>query len=191
MTELGPFAKGFFVGAGLIIAIGAQNAFVLSQGITRKYNGLIPLVCSLIDCVLIMVGVMGMGLLISQSETLMLLTALGGALFLTVYSLIALRSAFSGESLKTEDRSLPSAKAAVLATLAISLLNPHLYLDTVVLLDAIGGQYPTPGKIQFIVGACVASFLWFFSLSFGASRLAPKLNEKNHRNDATHAPTIN
>jgi len=168
-----PFTQGFLTSAGLIIAIGAQNAFVLSQGLTRRFNFLIAAICCITDALLIIAGVLGMGLLISENPTLLMGAALGGALFLTVYSLRALRSAFASESLKTSQRALPDMKTAIITTYAITLLNPHVYLDTLVLIGSIGGQYPGPQQNWFILGATLASGVWFFTLSIGAKQLGP------------------
>ena len=152
-----PLTQGFLTSAGLIIAIGAQNAFVLAQGLTRRFNLVIAAICSSTDALLITAGVLGMGLLIAESPRLMLLAALGGALFLTVYSLRSLRSALSSNSLRASERSLPDLRTAVIATYAITLLNPHVYLDTLVLLGSIGGRFPGAQQVWFIVGASIAS----------------------------------
>lgn len=174
MSEIAvPFTQGFLTSAGLIIAIGAQNAFVLSQGLTRKFNLLIATICCTTDALLIIAGVLGMGLLISENPTLLLITALGGAIFLTIYSIRALLSAFSKEALKTEQRALPNVKVAIVTTYAITLLNPHVYLDTLVLIGSIGGQYPAIQQSWFILGAALASVVWFFTLSLGAKKLGP------------------
>ncbi len=168
-----PLTQGFLTSAGLIIAIGAQNAFVLAQGLTRRFNLVIAAICSSTDALLITAGVLGMGLLIAESPRLMLIAALGGALFLTAYGLRALRSALSSNSLRASERSLPDLRTAIIATYAITLLNPHVYLDTVVLVGSIGGQFPGAEQVWFIVGASLASVLWFFTLSLGARSLAP------------------
>ncbi len=174
MSEISaPFMQGFLTSAGLIIAIGTQNAFVLSQGLTRKFNLLIATICSTTDLILIVAGVLGMGLLISENPTLLLITAFGGAIFLTAYSLRALRSAFAHDALKTAQRALPDVKVAIITTYAITLLNPHVYLDTVVLIGSIGGQYPAAEQSWFIFGASLASIAWFFTLSLGARQLGP------------------
>lgn len=165
--------KGMGTGAGLIIAIGAQNAFVLTQGLRREYHWPIAGICSLFDAVCIVLGAAGMGALVSQSPVLLEITKWGGALFLTWYGLNAFRSAFNTHSLKGENRGVSSLKQAVVTTLAITALNPHVYLDTVVLLGSIGSQQAEGLQIWFTVGAVCASFMWFFSLSFGARWLAP------------------
>jgi len=168
-----PILHGFLASAGLIIAIGTQNAFVLSQALSRQYNVLIASICCTADAVLITAGVLGMGLMISENSAFLLLATLGGAAFLSAYSLKALHSAFQKTSLRPEERAMPNAKVAAITTLAITLLNPHVYLDTVVLIGSIGGRYPPDQQSWFITGACLASIIWFFSLSFGARFLTP------------------
>jgi L-lysine exporter family protein LysE/ArgO len=168
-----PFFTGFATSAGLIIAIGAQNAFVLSQGVRREHHWPIAALCSFIDAVLITLGIAGMGVLIAQSEVILQLITWGGALFLFWYGANALRSALRDEVLDLSENQFSGLRSALLATLALSLLNPHVYLDTLVLLGGIGGQYPEYDRYWFGAGAALFSFLWFFSLSLGARWLAP------------------
>lgn len=167
------FLKGFGTGGGLIIAIGAQNAFVLSQGVRRNHYIVIPLVCAVCDALLITLGVTGVGTIIAASQTLSLYAGIGGALFLFCYGLGSFRSAIKGNSL-TEDAGVKtSLKKAVLTTLAVTLLNPHVYIDTILLIGSIAGQFNAPGHIYFGAGAAAASFVWFFFLSLGSRVLAP------------------
>ena len=169
-----PYVQGFGVGAGLIIAIGAQNAFVLSQGIKRQYQWLVPLICSMCDCILILAGAAGIGTLIASNPSLARISGWGGALFLFVYGIRSFISAFKTGSL--EEGGSPARetfKSVVLTTLALTLLNPHVYLDTIILLGSISGQHPGMGKYAFSMGACTASIIWFFSLSFAGSLLRP------------------
>ncbi|UZE96297.1 LysE/ArgO family amino acid transporter [Alkalimarinus alittae] len=168
-----PLVKGFVTSGSLIIAIGAQNAFVLSHGLRHQYNGLIAITCASLDTLLIFAGIAGMGALITNTPNLMLAAALFGGVFLTVYGYRALKSAIYPKPLNAEASSFNSRSSALLATVAISLLNPHVYLDTVVLIGSIGGQYPIPQRWWFAGGAALASFVWFFSLSWGAKKLAP------------------
>lgn len=167
------FFTGLATGAGLIIAIGAQNAFVLSQGLRRQYHWHIAGICSLIDTLLIAAGVAGMGALISSSPQLLNIVTWAGGLFLLVYGGQALRAAIRPEHLEASQRKFASLRAALLTALALSLLNPHVYLDTVVLLGSIGGRYPDQGRYWFAAGAALFSFVWFFGLSLGARWLAP------------------
>lgn len=167
------FLKGMGTGGGLIIAIGAQNAFVLSQGVKRNHYIAIPLICAVCDALLITLGITGVGTLIAASETLSFFAGIGGALFLFFYGLGSFRSAIKGGSLESRtDRRIPF-KKAVLTTLAVTLLNPHVYIDTVILLGSIAGQFKSPGHLYFGAGAVLVSFIWFFSLSLGGKLLAP------------------
>jgi L-lysine exporter family protein LysE/ArgO len=177
IDALTPLGKGLLTGYSLIIAIGAQNAFVLSQGLQNRYPILVALVCSLVDVLLITMGIAGMGALISGNALLLRTATLGGALFLAVYGLQALCRALRPQALQTNSTDKGSAKTATVAALAVSLLNPHVYLDTIVLLGSIGGQYPKAGKFWFGIGAALASLSWFFSLSLGAQWLAPILRK--------------
>jgi len=173
------FFKGFGTGAGLIIAIGAQNAFVLSQGVKKNHFILIPLICAVCDALLIILGVTGMGALIASNKTLSLVAGIGGAIFLFLYGIGSFRSAFRGGSLSADQRVEPSLKTIVLTTLAVTLLNPHVYLDTVILLGSISSQFPPPGHLFFGAGAVTASFVWFFSLSLGGKLLAPLFSKES------------
>jgi len=165
--------QGFLTGGGLIVAIGAQNAFLLTQGVRRQYHWPVALLCSLSDALLIGLGVVGMGALISDSPILLQLARFGGALFLFYYGLRALRSALKPVGLGGNGRGARSLKSALLTTLAVSLLNPHVYLDTVVLVGGIATQHGEQLRYWFGAGAVVASFSWFMLLGIGAPRLAP------------------
>ena len=168
------YFQGFGLGAGLIIAIGAQNAHVLRTGLLRQHVGLTVAVCIVIDVLLISLGVAGMGALIERSPALMSVARWGGALFLALYGLRAWRQALSNGSLRIEaDGVRRSALQALTTVLAMTLLNPHLYLDTVVLLGSVGGQQPPGERGWFAAGAATASTLWFCALGFGARLLTP------------------
>jgi L-lysine exporter family protein LysE/ArgO len=168
------FLKGFAAGASLIIAIGAQNAFVLSQGIKKHHYIIIPFICTMCDGVLIFLGISGAGVLIASNHGLRLAAGAAGAVFLTGYGFMSFLSAFKGGTLNPARQTGGiSFKAAVLTTLAVTLLNPHVYIDTVLLLGSIAGQFQSPGHYYFGAGAFCASFIWFFSLSIGGRFLAP------------------
>lgn len=167
------YVQGVGTGAGLIIAIGAQNAFILSQGIRKNHTFVIAAICALCDAVLVTAGVAGMGRLIASNPLATDIAGLGGALFLFWYGTRAFRSAFRGSRLETEAAGAMPLRTAVLTTLAVSLLNPHVYIDTILLLGSIAGQFQPPSHLAFGAGAVTASFLWFFILSFGAGFLAP------------------
>ncbi|PJG83105.1 LysE/ArgO family amino acid transporter [Caviibacterium pharyngocola] len=169
------FLYGFWVTAGLIIAIGAQNAFVLKQGLLKQHTFWIALTCILCDLVLIGAGVFGLGTLISANPIASVALALVGALFLLVYGFRAFRSAYKGNGNlaveKTQENN--TALKAVLLTLAITLLNPHVYLDTVVIMGGIAGTLAPMQKGLFLIGAITTSTIWFFSLAYGARLLIP------------------
>ncbi|MGB0466376.1 MAG: LysE/ArgO family amino acid transporter [Pontibacterium sp.] len=172
-AQLIPLLKGLATSAGLIVAIGAQNAFVLTQGLKRQYHWPIAGLCSFFDAVLIAIGVAGAGALISQSDVWLSLARWGGALFLFWYGFGALRSALRNQRLNASETTAGSLKAALLTTLAVTLLNPHAYLDTVVIIGSIGGQYAGEQRVWFAAGAISFSFIWFFGLSLGARWLVP------------------
>ena len=156
-------ASGFALGVGLIVAIGAQNAFVLRQGLRREQVLAIVLTCVACDWALISAGAIGLGSLVSRFAAITSIAAWGGALYLTGHGLLSLRSAIRGESLVAEEAEAParSVRAAIVATLAVSLLNPHVYLDTVVLIGSIAGQYAPSLRGWFALGAGVASLVRF------------------------------
>jgi len=168
---------GFALGASFIIAIGAQNAFVLKQGLMRSHVLAVVSACTAVDWALITLGALGVGTLIGRYPLITQVASAGGALFLLAFGALSFRSALHPNVLRadTEDASLPgpSLAAAVTTALAVSLLNPHVYLDTIVLLGSIAARYPTELRTWFALGAGIASFVWFFGLGFGARLLAP------------------
>lgn len=168
------YLAGLGAGAGLIIAIGAQNAFVLRQGLQRNHVGAVVLVCILADICLILLGVTGMGLAVQQRPGLLQWLRYAGAMFLTAYAALALWRAWRGESgLQPVSDGAGSRGRVVLACLGFTLLNPHVYLDTVVLLGSLSTQYDGSGRWAFAAGASTASVLWFLSLGYGARVLLP------------------
>lgn len=168
------FFKGMGLGASLIMAIGSQNAHVLRMGLLRQHVGATVLVCIVCDMLLISAGVAGMGALIEQSPLLLELARWGGAVFLFWYGLRAWRAVLANDSLAVAAGSVEiPLRQALTTVLALTLLNPHVYLDTVVLLGSIGGQQPVDSRLWFALGACCASLLWFLSLGYGARLLAP------------------
>lgn len=174
MLASAAYLKGMGLSAGLIMAIGAQNAHVLRMGLKRQHVLLTVAACVLIDAVLITLGVAGMGVLVQSSPTLLFVARWGGAAFLLWYGLRSWRAAFSSEALAVgaEARKL-GWREALLTVLAMSLLNPHVYLDTVVLIGSIGGQLAAMERPDFILGAVSSSVLWFVGLGFGAQLLSP------------------
>jgi L-lysine exporter family protein LysE/ArgO len=157
----------------LIVAIGAQNAFVLAQGVRGAHRLQIALACASSDALLIALGVGGAGALIASQPALLALARWGGAAFLLVYAAMALRRAWHGESMTLPADSQQSVWRVLLATLAVTWLNPHVYLDTVVLLGGVAAQLPAQERFTFGLGAALASWLWFFALAYGARLLAP------------------
>lgn len=168
--------KGFASSASLIVAIGAQNAFVIRQGLLQNHLFLTAFLCSLIDAILIIVGVLGFGQMISAYPLLIEITKYFAIAFLFAYGVLSLKSAFKNTTLENEkDQAARSRKKTVLLLLALSLLNPHVYLDTVILLGSIASQHPLNEQLYFTIGAITASFIWFFSLSYGSRFLTPFL----------------
>ncbi len=166
----------------MIIAIGAQNAWVLKQGISRNHHVMVATICSVCDITLILLGVYGAGALISESPLLLTIITITGVLFLGWYGALSLRAALSPEgSLElSDDGSLGLMKVAW-GTLALTLLNPHVYLDTVVVLGSVGGQYEGADRMAFAMGTVLASIIWFYSLAIGAAKLAPVLSRPKVR----------
>ncbi len=166
-------AEGFALGASLIIAIGAQNAFVLRQGLARAHVFLVAGLCSLSDAGLIALGVGGFAALVAALPALAAVAAWGGALFLFAYGARALLGALRPGRLEADGGAVRGTWKAVTLTLAVSLLNPHVYLDTVVLIGSVAAQLAAAERLAFALGAMAASFAWFFGLALGARRLAP------------------
>lgn len=168
------FVQGLALSLGLIVAIGAQNAFVLRQGLRREHVGSVVLFCAVADAVLIAAGVLGMAQALGQSPNLARALALAGAIFLAVYGWQALRRARQTHQLQAAaGGACLGRNAAVAQAAAFTLLNPHVYLDTVLLVGSIGAQQPTALRGWFIAGASSASLFWFALLGFGARWLAP------------------
>ena len=174
------FLTGFITGLGLIVAIGAQNAFVIRQGLLRRNVFAAASVCFLCDAVLIAIGIGGLGALIAESWWLTRFAAWGGAAFLIGFGLRSVWSAVRPDhkgcaEAEAEAKSAKggSRRAVIVTALAFSLLNPHVYLDTVVLLGGIGAQFPATGRLAFLAGAVTASFVWFYAIGFGAMAFSP------------------
>lgn len=168
------FVQGLALSFGLIVAIGAQNAFVLRQGLRREHVGAVVLFCALADAVLITAGVLGMAQALGARPALARALALGGAVFLAIYGVQALRRAAQAQQLQAAAPAPGLGRAAAVAqAAAFTLLNPHVYLDTVLLVGSIGAQQAAALRGWFVLGACVASVCWFGLLGFGARWLAP------------------
>ncbi|MCV0397687.1 MAG: LysE/ArgO family amino acid transporter [Rhizobiaceae bacterium] len=167
------FVSGFLLGLSLILAIGAQNAFILRQGLLRQHVFVLCLICSVSDALLIAAGVAGLGTLVAQSPSLILAVTLGGAVFLFVYAAIAFRRALRPQALVAARQGETSLTAAVATCLAFTFLNPHVYLDTVVLLGSLSAAFEGRARLAYGIGAGLASFVWFFVLGYGARLLQP------------------
>jgi L-lysine exporter family protein LysE/ArgO len=163
-------AAGFFTGLSLIIAIGAQNAYVLRLGLMRHHVFAVVLFCAISDAVLIIAGVAGLGVVIQQVPLLLEVFRYAGAAYLIWFGIGAVRRAINPKTLEAQGEALPLIKT--LGTMAaLTWLNPHVYLDTVILLGSIGNQF-VPNQWWFALGGALASFVWFFSLGYGAKLLS-------------------
>ena len=168
------YLNGLLVAAGLIMAIGAQNAYVLAQSLRREHHLLVAGLCVLCDAVLVAAGVFGLANLLMQSPLLLSVARWGGAAFLLWYGSRALRRALRPQSLPEAAGTPARSRQQVLLTaLAVTLLNPHVYLDTVLLIGSLGAQQSAPAA--YAAGAASFSLVWFFALALGAARLAPWL----------------
>lgn len=165
--------KGFMLSAGLIMAIGAQNMFVLRQGLKREHVWPVVMFCAAADAMLIVAGVNGLGALLSAIPGLATALSLGGAAFLIWYGYGALRRSMASSSLIVDHQAGISLQAALASTAAFTFLNPHVYIDTVMLMGTIGTSMPVDERPWFVIGAASASFAWFAALGFGARFLAP------------------
>lgn len=171
---LEPSLKGFLTTMSLIVAIGAQNTFVLTQSIRRQYHLTIGVLCIVMDLILISAGVVFATYLASLGDgQWQVWMKWIGAAFLITYGTFSFRSAFKTRVLEDSDTGFSSRKVAILATLGVTLLNPHAYLDTMVLIGSVGAQYADEGTALFIGGACLASLIWFTGLCLGGSLLQP------------------
>jgi L-lysine exporter family protein LysE/ArgO len=168
------FTTGFVLSATLIIAIGAQNAFVLRQGIRKEHVAPIVIFCAVSDLVLIGAGVVGLAAVLGSSPDLVALLTIAGSAFIAWYGVRALRRALMPQSLRAATGERPLSLGNAMAQAAgFTLLNPHVYLDTVLLMGSIGTRQPPDLRLWFVGGAACASGVWFTSLGFGARLLAP------------------
>ena len=172
-----PFLEGMALGGGLIIAIGAQNAYLLSLGIKRNHHFIAATICALWDITLIALGVLGVGAWVQANPSVLKYTLWGGAIFLLAYGLRAFVGAWKGKVLDAGEGEpgigLQSLKNVAITMFAIGVLNPHVYLDTIVLLGSISGKFQGKGRYLFGLGAAASSVIWFYSLGFAGQLLAP------------------
>lgn len=168
--------KGFTVSISLICAIGAQNAFVLKQGLLKNNIFWVCTVCFLCDFLLMCLGVFGVGEIISANHVLLITLTLAGAIFLFTYGFLSFRSAFKGLSqlsVQNGRTNKISVLSSITATLGITLLNPHVYLDTVVIIGGVSVTLASSmEKLAFVTGTLLASLIWFYSLGYGAQKLS-------------------
>lgn len=168
------YSNGVLIALGLIMAIGAQNAFLVSQALRREHHLWVASLCTFFDVLLVAAGVYGLAHILTSSPMLLAVARWGGIVFLTGYAVMALRRAFSRHVLSAAaERSPQSLKRVLMTTLAVTLLNPHVYLDTVLLIGSLGAQQDVPGA--YVLGAATGSTLWFFGLAVGSAQLAPYL----------------
>src|SRR5690554_3573116 len=176
-------STGALVSGGLIIAIGSQNVFVLKQGLLKQDVFYVSAICFICDLFLMVLGVMGLGLIVASSKYIMYGLAVAGAAFLYWYGFNSFRRAWVGKSQlqiqMMQDDYNRSLRKTVVATLAITLLNPRVYLDTVVVVGGIAGTLSLDEKIWFLTGALIASFIWFFGLGYGARLASPLFQKPN------------
>lgn len=176
------FINGLLTSLGMIIAIGAQNSYVLKKGLIKKDVFTVSLICCLCDLILIFIGIYGASWIKKTIPILEPVFLYGGCLFLLVYGLLSFKSAFSNSVLTVDmqdssddDKGL---RHTILITLAITLLNPHVYIDTLFVLGSIGSRYNNEAKLLFGLGCAISSFSWFFSLGYGSRFLAPLFEKK-------------
>ena len=173
MTEILAGLDGFLLGGSLIIAIGAQNASVLRQGLKREHVFAVCLICALSDALLIAAGVGGFGAIVASSGALVRAVTALGAIFLFAYGAMAFTRAVRPKALFAGAGRAATLSAAIGGALAFTFLNPHVYLDTVLLLGGLAGRYAGAARFAYGAGATLASFVWFFGLGYGARLLAP------------------
>lgn len=166
------FLPGFLTSISLIMAIGAQNAFVIRQGLTRKHVFLVVAICGISDALLIALGIGGLGLIISGLPWLLETIRWFGVAYLLWFAYTSFRKAFTNQSMRAEGEGSDSAKKVALTVLGFTFLNPHVYLDTVILLGSIGNQFGEDRWI-FALGAALGSLSWFAAIGWGA-RLASR-----------------
>lgn len=169
-----PFLTGFGIGFGLIVAIGAQNAYVLRLGLKRLHVLPVVLFCAISDALLIALGIAGLGHFITLYPAALRLVTGAGILFLLSYAFLAARRALRPSALVLEEgEAAITLRTALLACFAFTFLNPHVYLDTVILVGSLAAPFEGNGKLSYGIGAVSASFTWFFALGYGARLLSP------------------
>tara|TARA_B100000686_G_C16649023_1_gene894471 strand:- start:562 stop:1176 length:615 start_codon:yes stop_codon:yes gene_type:complete len=168
--------EGFALSIGLILAIGPQNAFVMRQGLMRSHVFATCLACSIADASLITAGILGVGTVVSSVEGAEPMIAIGAAIFLSGYGVLRIRSSMDPDSISIEGEAESSLKSTMGAVFAITFLNPHVYFDTLLLIGGASTGFGGQERLAFGIGATTASFVFFFSLGYGAKRLSGVLN---------------
>ncbi len=166
-------AQGFGLGGSLIVAIGAQNVFVLRQAFMKRHVLPVAPFCASVDAFLVALGALGLGALVHGSDTALRVIAFGGAAFLFWYGLQAVMRAMRPGRLEAGNGGSQTLRHAIATVAAVTLLNPYVYLDTVVLVGGISASYPPGDQLWFVTGVVAASFVWFLSLGYGGRALAP------------------
>ncbi len=162
---------------GLILAIGPQNIFVVRQGLLRSHIFVVCLVCSLSDALLIIVGVLGLGSILANIEGADFLISIAAALFIAIYGVMRIRSSMNPVGMSISNEKAQGLGSTILTLLAFTFLNPHVYLDTVILIGGASSRHSVDDRFMFAIGAALASFLFFFALGYGARRLSSVLDK--------------
>jgi L-lysine exporter family protein LysE/ArgO len=179
---LSAFLTGLFLGLSLIVAIGAQNAFVIRSGILRNHIFYIALFCAISDSLLIIIGIAGISFFLKDFMNEFSNIIFGfSALWLFSYGLLRIRSALINNYLTVDNNSKSSSLLKAISIVAVfTFVNPHVYLDTMILIGSISQQFLDTNRIYFAIGACTASFIWFFSIAYGAKLLTPIIQKPTH-----------
>jgi len=177
LTMLGSALEGFALSIGLILALGPQNVFVMRQGLMRSHVFAVCLACSVFDALLITAGVLGMGSILSGIEGAEFTIAVGASIFLVSYGLLRIKSAMNPLGMNTEGEGENELAPTIAAAAAFTFLNPHVYVDTLLLIGGTSSRYVGDERIAFGIGAATASFVFFFSLGYGARSLSEVLNK--------------
>ena len=179
---LSAFLTGLFLGLSLIVAIGAQNAFVIRSGILRNHIFYIALFCAISDSLLIIIGIAGISFFLKDFMNEFSNIIFGfSALWLFSYGLLRIRSALINNYITVDNNSKSSSLLKAISIVAVfTFVNPHVYLDTMILIGSISQQFLDTNRIYFAIGACAASFIWFFSIAYGAKLLTPIMQKPSH-----------
>lgn len=168
--------EGFAISISLIFALGPQNVFVLRQGLMKSHVFISCLVCAVSDALLIGAGVLGVGAFLSEIEEIAMWMSIMATLFLSSYGLLRIKSSLNPIGMKIDNFETKNIKTTVLAGLAFTFLNPHVYIDTLLLIGGTSSRYVGDDRLVFGIGAASASFIFFFSLGYGARLMSPVLN---------------